>query len=313
MRAEDLTFAEELRVKLQKYSSSERELRGFSEDGAIDSFIFQVVESVRRIRFIREIAKRQLSPMRADPVSLLFDPIRAALIKHNSGDFDEACWLVFLFTHFGKNRKSGYQLIRDVYSGTLQSGCWTWERMTKDVKAFRQWLDESKQELKSGSIHRGFGNHRKYQSLDAWTANGTGATVASYVDWIVAHEGHKSLFDSALADAQGDPEVAFAALYRSMRAVRGFGRTARFDYLTMIGKLGLSELRADSVYFTGASGPVDGAKLLFFGKKNASIEASKLGGMTDHFATSLGLDKQVVEDSLCNWQKSPTKIKPFRG
>ena len=161
--------------------------------------------------------------------------------------------------------------------------------------------------------NRAFGNHRKYQSLDAWKSSGTGAAVESYIAWVKSFGSHKALFEAAAAATGSDPDKSFQWLYRSMAAVKSFGRTARFDYLSMIGKLGLANIRPDSVYFGNATGPVDGAKLLFLGNANANASTKELQAFADELAEYLGLDKQVMEDSLCNWQKSPTAQVGFRG
>ena len=52
---------------------------------------------------------------------------------------------------------------------------------------------------------------------------------------------------NACEQAKGDPRKAFDILYHSMGAVASFGRTARFDYLTMIGKLGLAPIEPGSL------------------------------------------------------------------
>jgi hypothetical protein len=291
-----------------------RGLPGIESDAALGTFVFQIIESVRRIRFISQIDARPISPERLNPNSELFDPIRAALIRRRHGDLDEAGWLVFLFTHFGKNLKSGYQLIRDVYGRLGAANPWNWNAVANDVWHFRHWLGRNQAALKTDvHAHRGFGNHRKYQSLDAWKRDGTGAAVESYVLWVRNAGGHEALFNSALEAANGDGKNAFKRLYKDMRAVRSFGRTAKFDYLSMIGKTGVAAIEPDSVYFQSATGPVDGARLLFGGRTDAPIPVSQVEQYSDALADALGLGKQVIEDSLCNWQKSPTVPERFRG
>src|SRR5438093_2062714 len=113
---------------------------------------------------------------------------------------------------------------------------------------------------------RGFGNHRKYQSLDAYSDRGTGAVVESYVRWVNPPRTHAELMVEAIA-ATGNARAAFRALYESMDAVVGFGRMARFDYLALIGKVGLVPLEPDSTHLKGATGPVAGARRMF--EKNA--------------------------------------------
>jgi len=299
--------------QLRKYSAQVEELPGIDGDDALDTFVFQIIESIRRIRFVKEVAKREISLERMNPGNDLFDPIRAAILNLRAGDFEEACWLVFLFTHFGKNLRSGYRLLRDVYGKLGQGSQWTWIETSNDPVAFRHWLDASINELRSGVVRRAFGNHRKYQSLDAWKTNGTGAAIESYVKWITGFTSHAGLFETASNVGAGNPEKAFRWLYNSMAAVISFGRTARFDYLSMIGKLEIADIKPDSVYFGLATGPVDGAKLLFHGSSKADVSTKTLEKSSDDLAEYLHLDKQAMEDSLCNWQKSPTTPERFRG
>lgn len=314
MRNDDLFFARQTFKRLRSFEANIHPLPGIADDPARQTFIFQIVESIRRIRFVHQVSQRPLGESRKDPATVYFDPIRAAILYKRAGEIDEACWLVFLFVHFGKNIKSGYRLIADVYGKLGQGGIWTWVEAVKDTFAFRHWLDKNQQNLKtSDDIHRGFGNHRKYQSLDAWKPNGTGEAIQTYIAWVMNAGGHGRLFSSAIAFANDNPEEAFRHLYRSMNAVKSFGRTAKFDYLAMIGKLELAAIRPDSVHFSGATGPLSGARLLFTGSPKSKSSAKQLEPLSNLLASYLEVDKQVIEDSLCNWQKSPIRPVRFRG
>jgi hypothetical protein len=112
-----------------------------------------------------------------------------------------------------------------------------------------------------------------------------------------------------LARSNNDPKLAFDELYRSMDVVVRFGRLARFDYLTMIGKLRLSPIEPDSPYLEGSTGPLEGAELLFGRKERPHTFNSWLVELGEH----LGVGMQVLEDALCNWQKSPERFVAFRG
>jgi hypothetical protein len=317
LRKDDVAFAKATARRLAAFEANVHPLPGLHAENAKATFIFQIVESIRRIRFVQQISHREIAQSRKNPASEYFDPIRGAMLYFQEGDVDEASWLVFLFVHFGKHSKSGYQLIRDVYGKfgkAGKGGIWTWESVSSDPMAFRHWLDENQRALrKTETQHRGFGNHRKYQSLDAWKPVGTGEAVHTYVSWVMSSGGHAKLFDDAVVSSKGDPEKAFAYLYREMKVVKSFGRTARFDYLAMIGKLKLADIRPDSVHFDGATGPVTGARLLFSGNPQSKDSAKRLESLSDLLATRLCVGKQVVEDSLCNWQKSPTDPIRFRG
>jgi hypothetical protein len=94
-----------------------------------------------------------------------------------------------------------------------------------------------------------------------------------------------------------------------MHVVASFGRLARFDYLAMVGKLGLAQIEPGSTYLQGSNGPLEGARLLF-GK---AASAADLDAWLLELESELHVGMQVIEDALCNWQKSPAEFIPFRG
>jgi hypothetical protein len=81
----------------------------------------------------------------------------------------------------------------------------------------------------------------------------------------------------------------------------------------MLAKLSLAPIDAGSTYLVGATGPLAGAKLLFHNNTTYPVSAAALGGRVDQLDDYLGVGKQVLEDSLCNWQKSPDQYKYFKG
>jgi len=261
---------------------------------------------MRRIDFVAVISSRQISSLRADPSSDLFDPIRAAALYRQKGNVDEACWLVFLSVHFGKHLRTGWRLARAIYGGR-NSGVWTWQRVSSDPRAFRRWLAANQTQLKASGM---FGNHRKYQSLDAQKPVGTGAAIESYVRWINPPRNHAGLFRDAGSATRGDRRQMFDWLYKSMEnSVISFSRLSCFDYLTMLGKLNLASIEPGSVYINGATGPYDGGKLLFGGNPSRMQVGTRLVQLADH----LGVGMQVIEDAVCNWQKSPDQFRGYRG
>jgi hypothetical protein len=99
-----------------------------------------------------------------------------------------------------------------------------------------------------------------------------------------------------------------------MDAVASFGRTAKFDYLTMLGKLGLAPIVPGRAYLDGATGPLRGAKLLFLGSPNAGgLSTNELDTRVGQLGAALQVGMQEMEDSLCNWQKSPGRFEAYRG
>jgi Alpha-glutamyl/putrescinyl thymine pyrophosphorylase clade 3 len=306
--------AAELSNKLLEFDKSRRALPGISTANARSSLVRQFVDSIRRIRYVTTIIDRDISQLRADASSDLFDPLKAAVLHKQVGEIDEACWLVFLSVHFGKAAGSGWRLVRDVYGALGQGPAWTWKRTIADRFGFRTWLNKNLTTLRgSDGVKRRFGNHRKYQSLDAMKPSGTGAAVKSYITWISPPRSHGAFFDSIVDAAGGDPKVSFESLYKSMAQVSSFGRMARFDYLTMVGKIGLILIEPGSPYLRGATGPMNGARLLFSNKATAGRRVEEIDAWLIELGGFLGVGMQVMEDGICNWQKSPNTYRPFRG
>jgi len=313
VRAKDAKLARQLATALGSFDRQTLPLPGIRSAARRDALIEQLVESIHRIKYIELIRARDVSPLRADPTSDLFDPLKAAVLHHRRGNIDEAFWLVFLSVLFGKNRGTGWRLARDVYGALGTAAAWDWARVSRSPQAFRQWLAAHRATLQGGDgVARHFGNHRKYQSLDAYSASGTGAAVETYVGWIAPPRTHPQLIRDAQAAVGQNPRQVFEYLYRSMDAVASFGRTAKFDYLTMVGKLGLAPIEPGSTCMPGATGPLSGARLLFGKPKAGAADLDgKLVQLDDHLKLQFGM--QVLEDALCNWQKSPSKFVPFRG
>lgn len=275
-----------------------------------ECFSIQLIESIRRVKYFSTIRQRQIAHQRADPHSPLYDPHKAALYLLSIGDTEEAFWQAFIAVHFGKNLKKGWQCARAVV-GALGAQVWTWDRIHRNPETFRTWLSRNQSALWH---HRGFGNHRKYISLDAHSPGQTGEAIVSYVNWVNSAGSHTQLIASAQQQAGNSPGAAFATLYRSMRQVSSFGRTALFDYLTLIGKLGLASITPDSPYLKGATGPLRGARLAFLGSPTArSLSTSQIERQVIALGLHLGVGMQEMEDSLCNWQKSPDHFEAFRG
>jgi hypothetical protein len=109
-----------------------------------------------------------------------------------------------------------------------------------------------------------------------------------------------------------DPHKIFDALYRGL-VVRSFGRLAKFDYLSLIGRYGIAPVEAGSAYLSGATGPAKGARLLFDGRPDGQSPLTELQSMLDALDADLQVTMKVMEDALCNWQKSPKRFVHFKG
>lgn len=303
----DRPLAQRFRESLDDYATTVRPLPGIASSAAKDTFIAQLVDSDRRRRFALRVAVSDPHPkVLGEPLSA-FDPHYAAVRCVRDGDFDEACWLVFLATHFGFHRHKRWALSGNFYRRLDAGPPWTWEMVSAQPSAVRAWLDSNRTALRSAGGP--FGNHRKYESLAGGAPMGTGGAIESYVEWV--GPSHRTHFDDLCAS--GSAQESFAAAYTSMADVARFGRTARFDYLTMLGKLGIVDLCPDKLCLQGSTGPLDAARLLVSGSTGVKTSAAELEGYLCDLGDHLGVTFDILEDGLCNWQKSPSRFISFRG
>lgn len=314
MSPRDKARAQKLQQVIVDYQCTAGILPGLIGDGHLESLVAQFIDSLRRIEFVHHIRDSRLDPARMDPSSELFDPLRAAVLRNRSGENDEAWWLVFIGTHFGKHAVDGWRLARDVYGKLGQGGRWDWAAISGNAAGFGAWLAANEATLRGADgISRRFSNHRKYESLKASSPNGTAAIFASYVAWVAPPRTHADMVRQLHKIVGQDPQEVFAALYASIDAVQRFGRLGKFDFLAMLGKLGIAPIDPGSTYLIGATGPLAGARLLFGGSRDASLTARDLEERLAAFGKATELGSQVLEDAVCNWQKSPSVYARFRG
>ncbi|HIE0145270.1 hypothetical protein JEQ03_14735 [Serratia marcescens] len=301
---------------LKKFHKDESPLNGLSSEECYITFAMQLTDSIRRIRYVEITSNpdRDINPLRSEPNSDYFDPLLSASLYHRAGNYDEACWLVFLSTHFGKNIKTGWQLCRDIYSG-LGTQIWTWNNITDNFEAFERWFKDSSDELMSTSTQRQYGNHRKYETLKNDSKRSIPRVFRSYIDFIGKTKSHAARFAEAEMIARS-PESLFELLYSNMRSVISFGRTAKFDYLTMLRKKNLLNIEPSHPFLTGSTGPIKGGRLLFNNNRENGDSINILNEKLSLLAEILPIEylrMQVLEDALCNWQKSPDDYKYFGG
>lgn len=308
MRPEDMPLAAELKRKLREFSEDNHPLPGIETQAAMDCLINQLVDSIKRVKYVELIRDKNISQGVIDPQNNAFDPVKAASWHRTNSNIDEACWLLFLSIHFGKHLTDKWKLTRAIYGKLGASPFWTWNNVSQNIQGFLQWLNENHDDVKASGK---FGNHRKYENLVAYGGNvGTGATIASYINWIMSEGGHVQFFNRILHENDGDARSSFNTLYNAMNQVVRFGRTGKFDYLTMIGKMGIVAIEPGSTYMQGATGPYDGASILF-GATNRRTLNNRLNELEEHLDIFFGM--QVLEDAICNWQKNTTTYQYFGG
>ncbi|KZL19548.1 hypothetical protein PsAD2_01826 [Pseudovibrio axinellae] len=302
----------EILENLERYENDHGRLLGLSSLARRKCLAEQMVSSIRRIEFVRQVLGRGVGPSRADPHSSMFDPIKGAIHLTRNGDYDGAVWLAFIQTHFGKHADDGWKLAANVYGSFGGGPVWDFSTYGANLGGFLEMLQKNTALLNQKSVAGRFSNHRKYQSKQP---HRIAETFRTYYEWQTQAGGFRDLVQQIHKERGQHPAEAFDGLYKSMRGVAGFGqgRLGRFDFLTMLGKLDLAPIEPGSVYLDKATGPLAGARLLFFDNRDYNITGKVLQSRVDSLDAYLQTGKQVIEDSICNWQKSPERFVYFRG
>ncbi|MFB7143137.1 alpha-glutamyl/putrescinyl thymine pyrophosphorylase clade 3 protein [Agrobacterium deltaense] len=290
---------------LLRHAQTTRAMPGIAADLARETLAWQFVASLRREDYYRRVQEKKVAAAKADPNSGCFDAERAVVFHLQNNDVEEAAWLIFLMTHFARPSTSGWQRLQDVY-GMLGKGIWDWKTVTDDPKAMIDWLAKNRDKIRGK-----FGNHRKYETLHPDSHRSFGRVLNSYLAWIGA-AGHKKFFADVVRAHGNNPGVIFDALFNGMK-VTTFGRLARFDYLSLIGRYQIAPIGAASAYLKDATGPAAGARLLFLGSGATKKSDRMLQAWLDDLDKDVGVGMAVMEDALCNWQKSPAAFVHYKG
>lgn len=292
---------------LAAFSQNVVQLQGLPTPIELEVLSRQIVASIRREEYFKIIQTRgPVSAQRADPNNPAFEAELGVVHLLQSGQIDEAAWLIFLMVFFAKPGVSGWTRLKDVY-GKLGQGKWDWATVSANPAALPAWLAANWKNIRGK-----FGNHRKYESMRPDARRPIGNSIASYIGWVSASGGHPALFAGLVQTAGNDPHVIFDAFYRAI-PVKGFGRLGRFDWVAMLARYGLAPAEAGSAYLDGATGPTNGAKLLFFNDREAHISIAAVQTRLDQLDQHLNVGMEVLEDSLCNWQKKPRTFEHFKG
>lgn len=301
---------DQIQAAIAKFSVEVFPLAGVAGAAERRACAEQLVSSMRRIDYVRSLAARHIDARRSDPSQDLFDPLMAAALAVKRGDVDEAWWLTFLATHFGKHIEDGWRLTRDFYGAFGTRNSWTWLEASQHHAQLNIWLDGQWSALVNDGVSRRFSNHRKYESKSPAQMK---RVLGSYIELVSAHGDHKSLMRDVHRTVGQNPYEGFHELYRRMASVKRFGRLGTFDFLAMLGKLGIAPIEPGSAYLATATGPLKGAKLFVFGNAEAKADPQQLEEILDKLDAEIKVGKQVLEDALCNWQKAPDRFVLFRG
>ena len=308
VRIKDEEKLDEISNLLNSFPGDEFHFVGLTCPKRTFVLVAQLIDSIRRIEYLRVTSIRARSASLYTPYSGSFTPLGGAAAMHKAGRMDDACWLVYLATHFGKHKIDGWNLTEDFYGRFEQGGVWDWTAASRDPMAISHWLDTAYPDVTNAGRSRRFGNHRKFETLKPGL-KGTGHALATYIRWIGQYGSHQALISHAQRCVGQNPEEVYAYLYKELDKVAKLGRLGKFDLLCNLSNLLIAPILPDMAYITGSSGPKDGARLLFGNELSSKRLESACAKLAEH----LGVSPQVIEDALCNWQKCPSTYVYFRG
>ncbi|WP_019671990.1 alpha-glutamyl/putrescinyl thymine pyrophosphorylase clade 3 protein [Psychrobacter lutiphocae] len=261
----------------------------------------QLLDSIKQEQQIEALFNQPLSQTCCDPKSPDFDPIKA-IVRIKDIDYDEACWLSFLLIYTNDSAESDWAFMRLLYNGIgLTAPRLTWQFITEQTLSLQDSLQQLAKALAAHDPKPKFGHHRAYESLAQLPA-----VFHSYIAFITEQGGHKALFKPHKTLKPNKKVIAkqayFQTLYSLIRNIYRFGRLSTFEYLCLVGKMGLADVAPDSCYIAEASGPKRGAKLLFGMLTNEQLDNHAVG-----LADYLDVGYQQMEAAICHWQKSPQR------
>lgn len=270
--------------------------------------VAQLVDSIRRIEYLNVISIKAKSDSLYTPYSGSFQPLSGAAALHRAGHTDDAFWLVYLATHFGKHKTDGWNLTEDFYGRFGQGDVWNWASASQNPMAISNWLDSNYPHITSAGRSRRFGNHRKFETLKPGP-RGTGHAVSTYIQWVAKHGSHQALIGDVQTRVGQNPKDVFACLYGDLNQVAKLGRLGKFDLLCNLSNLMIAPILPDMAYIAQSTGPKAGARLLFGNAPSVTQLDAACVALAEH----LNVNPQAIEDALCNWQKSPASYIYFRG
>ena len=281
---------------------------GLTTDQRKATLVAQLVDSQRRLDYLALKSQRANSADLFTPYSGSFEPFGGAASHLKAGRLDDAYWLVYLATHFGKHKYDAWNLTEDIYGRFGGVGVWDWDAVSADPAAIEHWLADLYPETTNEGRSRRFGNHRKFETLKPGP-KGTGNALRTYIEWVMGYGSHHGLLTAIHVRVGQNPTEVFAELYRELDQVAKLGRLGKFDLLCNLSNLMIAPILPDRAYIPGSTGPVNGAKLLF----GNGYSHRQLDNACAALAGHLQVSPQVIEDALCNWQKSPHTYRYFRG
>ncbi len=264
----------------------------------VNCLSYQMVDSIRRVTIFRTYFDRARQAEKKN-LSYLHTSNPFTLAQRSSLTMETRVWYIYVATYFGKSNTSKWKLFNKATFKDDHSLI-TLEDILENREDYFSYL-RGLNFFNNGK----YSNHRKYtkKSLDG------GKGVFSSFYFLIEN---LDLFTPAKA-------TPFEEVYRNALKIPNFGRMAAFDFTCNLCKCGLYVNEPESMYQSHSTGPLSALNdmLILSGVKNVTknLQISLGDELLSWFKTNsdIYMLAQVLEDSICNWQKSPNEHIRFFG
>ncbi len=268
------------------------------DDNIIHVLSMQMIDSIRRISIYRayynQADKAESSEL---PYHHTSNPFK--LCQRESLTLDSKIWYIYIATYFGKSNKSGWNLFKK--ASFYEDG------NLIDLDSIINNREEYFDYLRSLDFFEksNYSNHRKFTKK--------------------ALDGDKGFLNSAnyfldnLSEFSSEEVIEFDTVYKKALLIPNFGRMAAFDFTSSLCKCNLNVAPPISMYHKASTGPLKALKELLIqsGTDNPTKKAQIRFGdnLLDWFVDNSDIEivAQVLEDTICNWQKSPHIYRRYFG
>lgn len=267
------------------------------DDDIINVLALQTLDSIRRVDIYRIY---RLKAEKADETGLSYQHTSNPFVlsQRTSLDINSRVWYVYLATYFGKSNRSKWTLFnRASYraNGTLI----TLEEILENREDYFSYLETIN--LFDGTR---FSNHRKYTKKELHGNKGLIQSINYFLDHI--------------DEFSNDDNIEYDIIYKRALNIPNFGRMAAFDFTSSLCKCNLHVNEPTSMYHENSTGPLSALKdlLRLAGKVNSKANQIELGNnLLTWFRgnSEIFMVAQVLEDAICNWQKSHRTYQRYFG
>jgi hypothetical protein len=271
-------------------------------DSKIDSSLLNVLanqtsDSIRRIEIYEAYNKRAIQAVK-EKQDFCHTSNPFVLAQRSDLSLNNRLWIIYVATYFGKSNKSKWTLF---------------ERATFNKKKSILLFDEIKLDLNKYFKYLSsfdffencnYSNHRKFTAKNLLKKNGVFESMEYFTNNIDKYSSVE--------------KMDFHTMYKLSQKIPNFGRLAGFDFSSSLVKCSFNIEEPKSMYAEHSTGPLDAIGLILKLTNNSASATSRKKLCTDLMQwfldnSDIFMIGQVLEDSICNWQKNTVNYIRYSG